>query len=67
MLLIIYDVIILASAGRYLAGSFLSEENKIMIELKQAAEHRSAKEQPHPQKPANPPFSWILPRLRRDW
>ncbi|KAL3157099.1 hypothetical protein ABBQ38_001345 [Trebouxia sp. C0009 RCD-2024] len=53
--------------GRYLAGSFLSEENKIMIELKQAAEQRSAKEQHRPQKHANAPFGWILPPMRRDW
>lgn len=38
-----------------------------MIELKQAAEQRSATEKPEPQKPANTPFGWILPQLRRDW
>ena len=65
--LTIYHIFVLPGAGRYLAGSFLSEENKIMIELKQAAEQRSDKEQPHAQKPVNAPFSWILPQLRRDW
>lgn len=63
----IYVTRALAGAGRYLAGSFLSEENKIMIELKQAAEQRSATEKPEPQKPANAPFGWVLPQLRRDW
>ena len=58
---------ILADTGRYLAGSFLSEENKIMIELKQAAEKRSAEERPRSQKHANAPFGWILPPMRRDW
>lgn len=56
--------------GRYLAGSFLSEENKIMIELRAAAERRSVEaapesKQPTPEHPA--PFSWLLAHLKRDW
>lgn len=48
--------------GRYLAGSFLSEENKIMIELKTAAERRSAEAEPESKESSHghTPFGWLL-------
>lgn len=51
------------ASGRYLAGSFLSEENKIMVELKAAAEQRTrrSKSRQHVQ---SAPFSWLLPRFK---
>ena len=65
-------LLLFAHAGRYLAGSFLSEENKIMIELKQAAEKRctqqNPKQQQHQQQQhGNAPFSWLFLHMRRDW
>ena len=55
------------SAGRYLAGSFLSEENKIMVELKAAAERKTRRSQQPQEEAHHAPFSWLLPRFRRDW
>ncbi|KAL0032262.1 hypothetical protein WJX79_001371 [Trebouxia sp. C0005] len=55
--------------GRYLAGSFLSEENKIMVELKAAAERRSAEDAPELVKPSHghTPFGWLLTHFGREW
>ena len=52
-----------------MAGSFLSEENKIMIELKAAAERRSAEDAPELVKPSHghTPFGWLLTHFGREW
>lgn len=51
-------------AGKFLAGSFLSEENKIMIELKTAAEERARNRQKQHQQA---PFAWMFAPLRLRW
>lgn len=60
--------------GKFLAGSFLSEENKIMVELKAAAEKRSGKKrsadvtsQAQEQNHGQAPFGWLFSHMRRDW
>ena len=58
-------------AGRYLAGSFLSEENKIMIELKAAAERRASEAAPESESKesshGHTPFGWLLTHFGREW
>jgi hypothetical protein len=55
--------------GRYLAGSFLSEENKMMIELKAAAERRSVEAAPESKESSHghAPFGWLLTHFGREW
>ena len=64
----------LIGIGKFLAGSFLSEENKIMVELKAAAEKRSGKKrsadvtsQAQEQNHGQAPFGWLFSHMRRDW
>lgn len=52
--------------GKFLAGSFLSEENKIMIELRDAAEERARNEKSK-QQHKQPPFAWLLTPTRLRW
>lgn len=52
------------AAGRYLAGSFLSEENKIMMELKTAAERKTQQPQSKAGDVHPVPLSWLVPKFR---